>query len=83
MSFQYVSSMCLLLRRNQAATVDPSAETLSSRGQSLTRILGVVGVALLAAWLAVKAAGRPRHRANIFVDLSRPDNALRLDAGGC
>ena len=26
---------------------------------------------------------RPRHRANIFVDLSRPDNALRLDAGGC
>ena len=82
MSFQYVSSMRLPLRRNQAATVDPSAETLS-RGQSLTRILGVVGVALLAAWLAVKAAGRPRHLANIFVDLSRPDNALRLDAGGC
>ncbi len=82
MSFQYMSSMRLPLRRNQAATVDPSAETLS-RGQSLTRILGVVGVALLAAWLAVKAAGRPRHRANIFVDLSRPDNALRLDAGGC
>ena len=34
MSFQYVSSMRLPLRRNQAATVDPSAETLSIDGSS-------------------------------------------------
>ena len=34
MSFQYVSSMRLPLRRNQAATVDPSAETLSIDGSA-------------------------------------------------
>ena len=55
MSFQYVSSMRRPLGRNQAANVDPSAETLS-RGHSLARILGVGAVALVAAWLAVKAA---------------------------
>ena len=97
MSFQYVSSMRRPLGRNQAANVDPSAETLS-RGHSLARILGVGAVALVAAWLAVKAAfvmardrglvddalGPPvRDRANIFVDLSRTDSGLRLDAGGC
>ena len=34
-------------------------------------------------YLAPAAPWRPRHRANIFVDLSRPDNALRFSAGGC
>ncbi len=33
-------------------------------------------------YLAPAAPWRPRHRANILVDLSRPDNVLRLDAGG-
>jgi hypothetical protein len=34
MSFQYVSSMRSPLRCNQAATVDPSAETLSIGGSA-------------------------------------------------
>jgi hypothetical protein len=100
MSFQYVSSMCRPLGRNQAANVDPSAETLS-RGHRLARVLDwpdastldheVVGESRSSPTSALTAMRRgargctcrPRHRANIFVDLSRRDSGLRLDAGGC
>ena len=86
MSFQYVSSMRLPLRRNQATTVDPSAETLSIDGSAQMYLRDPAGNLVEVGCRRRGARGctwRPRQRANIFVDLSRPGIVLRLDAGGC
>jgi hypothetical protein len=47
--------MRLPLRRNQAATVDPTVETLQG-SQSLPRILGVAAGLAVVAWLLVKGS---------------------------
>jgi branched-chain amino acid transport system permease protein len=60
MSFQYVSSMRLPLRRNQAATADVSAEILP-RGRNLTRVIGTAAAAVVLVWLVVKAADDTRQ----------------------
>ena len=60
MSFQYVSSMRLPMRRNEASTVDPSAEALS-RTPNLSRVIGGAAACLVVGWLLVKGAGDMRQ----------------------
>jgi branched-chain amino acid transport system permease protein len=55
MSFQYVSSMRLLLRRSRAATAGPTAEALPGT-HNWGRVLGGAAAAAVLGWLAVKAA---------------------------
>src|SRR5919106_501992 len=60
MSFQYVSSMRLPMRRNEASTVDPSAEALS-RTPNLSRVIGGAAACPVVGWLLVKGAGDMRQ----------------------
>jgi branched-chain amino acid transport system permease protein len=58
MSFQYVSSMRLPLRRSRAATAGPTAEALPGT-HNWGRVLGGTAAAGVLGWLAVKAADDP------------------------
>ena len=84
-----MSSMRVPLRRNQAAAVDPSAETLSIDGSAQMYLRDPAGNLVEVDCRGAMRRGarggtwRPRHRANVLVDLSRPDIVLRLDAGRC
>ena len=60
MSFQYVSSMRLPLRRPRAATVSPTAEALPGT-HNWGRVLGGAAAAAVLGWLAVKAAGNGKQ----------------------
>jgi branched-chain amino acid transport system permease protein len=60
MSFQYVSSMRLPLRRSRAATAGPPAEALPGT-HNWGRVLGGAAAAAVLGWLAVKAADDPKQ----------------------
>jgi branched-chain amino acid transport system permease protein len=60
MSFQYVSSMRLPLRRSRASTASPTAEALLGT-HNWGRVLGGAAAAAVLGWLAVKAADDPKQ----------------------
>jgi branched-chain amino acid transport system permease protein len=60
MSFQYVSSMRLPLRRGRAATAESSAEILSGY-RSLPRVVGGAAILLGIGWIVAKGAGDLRQ----------------------
>jgi branched-chain amino acid transport system permease protein len=60
MSFQYVSSMRLPLRRGRAATADSSGEILSGY-RSLPRVVGGAAILLGIGWIVAKGAGDLRQ----------------------
>ncbi len=67
MSFQYVSSMRLPLRRERDATADPTAEILSGY-KDLGRVIGGAAVLLVIGWVVAKGAGDTRQLATVTLN---------------
>jgi branched-chain amino acid transport system permease protein len=69
MSFQYVSSMRLPLRRSTAAeSVTPTSEAVSGGAQNWGKVLGVAAAALVLGFLAVKASEGGKQFATVTLN---------------
>jgi branched-chain amino acid transport system permease protein len=67
MSFQYVSSMRLPLRRGRAATADPSGEILPGY-RNLPRVIGGAAILLALGWIVAKGAGDLRQLTTVSLN---------------